>query len=868
MAIKEVYLGNQNLKAAGVAIPWTAETFSEFTKCSQDPIYFCENYVKIVSVDKGLINFEMWPFQKEMMLNMVHNRFSIAKMPRQVGKALDIETPILTDNGFVLLKNLSVGDTIYGPDGKKTKITFITNVMNNRPCYLVTFSNGDTIVADEEHLWEINSADWRTGSRTLTTKEIIPFLSHTNRPYIKFTEAIQFDKSDLIVDPYLFGVWIGDGNSADGRITCHIDDLEYYKTKFDIKNTYYDKRNLNVSYNNISGLTTKLKTLGVINNKHIPEKYMFSSIEQRLELVRGLMDTDGSVRKHNGGCEFYQKNESLIDQIRYILSSLGIKSTKISKIVNGRIYYSINFTTNLSVFNLPRKKTLQYCKSHPKNNRLYFDSINSVDSVPVRCLQVDNEDHLFLAGNTLIPTHNTTVTAATILWHILFSPSYRVAILANKESQSIEILNRIKDAYEFLPQWMQQGVLEWNKKSIVLENGSKVMCAATSSSAIRGQSMNMIYLDEFAFVPTNVQENFFASVYPTISSGQSTKVIITSTPNGFNLFYKIWHDSEEGRNNYVRSNVHWSSVPGRDEKWRVETVQNTSEKQFRVEFECEFLGSSNTLIDAGKLQKMVYKTPIRNMDDTNIYFAPEHKHNYIITVDVARGVEGDYSAFVIYDVTSYPYGVVACYKSNEISPLLYPNKIYTAARAYNDAVVLVEVNDIGQQVADILYNDLEYEGVLVTQNKGRGGQRIGGGFGGGRPQMGVKTTKQVKRIGCSNLKTLIENDKLIVNDYDIFYELTRFIEIKDSYEAESGSHDDLVMCCVLFAWLVNQSYFKELFTTDVRGQLLDDNRSIIDDAGLTFGFINNHYEEDTYIQTDSEFNNLDFHPRPYNDDFL
>jgi len=548
MAIKEVYLGNQNLKAAGVAIPWTAETFSEFTKCSQDPIYFCENYVKIVSVDKGLINFEMWTFQKEMMLNMVHNRFSIAKMPRQVGK--------------------------------------------------------------------------------------------------------------------------------------------------------------------------------------------------------------------------------------------------------------------------------------------------------------------------------TTVTAATILWHILFSPSYRVAILANKESQSIEILNRIKDAYEFLPQWMQQGVLEWNKKSIVLENGSKVMCAATSSSAIRGQSMNMIYLDEFAFVPTNVQENFFASVYPTISSGQSTKVIITSTPNGFNLFYKIWHDSEEGRNNYVRSNVHWSSVPGRDEKWRVETVQNTSEKQFRVEFECEFLGSSNTLIDAGKLQKMVYKTPIRNMDDTNIYFAPEHKHNYIITVDVARGVEGDYSAFVIYDVTSYPYGVVACYKSNEISPLLYPNKIYTAARAYNDAVVLVEVNDIGQQVADILYNDLEYEGVLVTQNKGRGGQRIGGGFGGGRPQMGVKTTKQVKRIGCSNLKTLIENDKLIVNDYDIFYELTRFIEIKDSYEAESGSHDDLVMCCVLFAWLVNQSYFKELFTTDVRGQLLDDNRSIIDDAGLTFGFINNHYEEDTYIQTDSEFNNLDFHPRPYNDDFL
>jgi hypothetical protein len=280
-----------------------------------------------------------------------------------------------------------------------------------------------------------------------------------------------------------------------------------------------------------------------------------------------------------------------------------------------------------------------------------------------------------------------------------------------------------------------------------------------------------------------------------------------------------------------------------------------------ISHNCEFLGSSNTLIDAAKLQQMVYKTPIREMDDTNIYVPPERNHNYVITVDVARGVEGDYSAFVVYDVSEYPYVVVSRYKSNEISPMLYPNKIYQAAKAYNEAVVLVEVNDIGQQVADILYYDLEYEGVLVTQTKGRGGQKIGGGFGGSKPQMGVKTTKQVKRIGCSNLKTLVEGDKLVINDYDIFYELTRFIEQKESYEAEAGSHDDLVMCCVLFAWLVNQSYFKDLFTTDVRGQLLNDNQSIIDDAGITFGFLNNHQPDISEFQTEHEFNNMDFHPR-------
>lgn len=430
----------------------------------------------------------------------------------------------------------------------------------------------------------------------------------------------------------------------------------------------------------------------------------------------------------------------------------------------------------------------------------------------------------------------TTTLVGIMLWYILFHETYSVAILAHKLQQAREILGRIQLAYEHLPKWLQQGIVEWNKGNIELENGSKILASATSSSAIRGGSFNLVYLDEFAFVENNMQEDFFASVYPTISSGQTTKVLITSTPNGLNMFYKIWTDSEEGKNSYKRIDVHWSQVPGRDAKWREETIRNTSEEQFRVEFECEFIGSSHTLISATKLRLLRSIKPILSNPDTSIFAQPVQGRQYFTVVDTARGVEGDFSAFVVFDVSELPYKVVAAYKNNMISPLLYPNIVYQLSKHYNNAYVLVETNDIGEQIANILQGDLEYENVLTTIHNGRSGQMISPGFG-QQTRLGVRTSKAVKRIGCMNLKTQVESDKLLINDERILYELFRFVNIGESYEAEEG-HDDLVMCCVLFAWAMGQTYVKELTSVDLRQKLEQETEESFEESMLPFGIIN------------------------------
>ena len=449
----------------------------------------------------------------------------------------------------------------------------------------------------------------------------------------------------------------------------------------------------------------------------------------------------------------------------------------------------------------------------------------------------------------------TTTIAGMILWFVLFHENYNVAILAHKLSQAREILSRIQLAYEHLPKWMQQGIVEWNKGNIELENGSKVLASATSSSAIRGGSFNLIYLDEFAFVSNNLQEMFFASVYPTISSGNTSKVLITSTPNGLNMFYKIWIDSEEKRNSYKRIDVHWSDVPGRDEKWKQETIRNTSEEQFRQEFECEFLGSSNTLINGSKLRQLTYVTPLKSSPNIKFYEDPQPDHVYVMTVDTARGVGGDYSAFIVFDVTTIPYKAVCVYRNNLISPLVYPNVIRTIAMAYNNATILVESNDIGQQVADILHYDLEYEGVLVTSAKGSNGQSISGGYS-RQSHYGVRTTKAIKKIGCANLKTLIESDKLIIKDFDVINELSRFVLNGNSYEAEDGN-DDTVMCLVMFGWLIQQPYIRELASTDVRRTLIEENQRILDEESLPIGFIDSgipeqhHHQEVVTLHQDS-----------------
>jgi len=501
-------------------------------------------------------------------------------------------------------------------------------------------------------------------------------------------------------------------------------------------------------------------------------------------------------------------------------------------------------------FSPDQVKELVKCATDPKHFIENYVQIVHVDHglVPFKLYDYQEEmveifhNNRFVISKLPRQSGKSTTIVSYLLHYILFNENVAVSILANKGNTARELLSRMQMSFEHLPRWLQQGVTVWNKGNVELENGSKILAAATSSSAVRGSSFNIIFLDEFAHVdPPSLADEFFNSVYPTISSGNTTKVFIVSTPYGMNKFYKMWIDAEEGRNTYVPFSVNWSDVPGRDDAWKAETIRNTSERQWRQEFECEFLGSTNTLIEPAKLRNMPYKPPIRKQQELDVYVEPQKGHAYCTLVDTASGVGQDYSTFTIIDVTEIPYKVVAKYRNNEISPIIFPNIIEQISTQYNKSWCLVETNGNGMQVGDILYYDLEYENTILT-SPNKGGQEVSGGFK-KNSRIGLITSKHVKRTGCTTIKELIEKDHLIIEDFDIISELMTFAEKGPSFQAEEGYHDDLVMTLVLFGWLVNQRYFKEITDSDIRKKLLEQQERMNDEDSLPLGFFNDGKSE-------------------------
>jgi hypothetical protein len=1017
----EVYLGNPKLKSSNVTVRYTKEQLEEFIRCAEDPIYFIRNYIKIVHVDRGLIPFDMWDFQEDIVKTIHNNRFSICKIPRQ---ALSLDTPIPTPNGWTTMGAVKKGDDIFGQNGKPTKVLGTSNIMESNECYKIEFDNGETIIADKEHLWEVNTPDWKYGGpRILTTEKIIPFFKSKQKNnsgiYIENTKPLELpEQKDLKIHPYILGVWLGDGSSYGGSYTNHIDDIEItqYIEKFGYKTSIGRKsKTSNAETRTIYGLHTQLKKIGLLKKcagpfkKIIPKEYLRSSIEQRLLLLQGLMDTDGSCCP-NGSCEFYQKNENLIHQVRELLSSLGIKSRLRPYFhKNGETYYTLSFSTiKFEVFKLSRKLNRQKnLLNHPKNTRIYFKNITKIKNVPVKCIRVDNESNLFLCGLTMIPTHNSgksTTTLAYLLHYILFNDLVSVVVLANKADTAQELLSRLQLAYENLPIWLQNGIVTWNKRNIELENGSKIKASATSSAAIRGGAYNIIFLDEFAHIDNTLADFFFTSVYPTISSGQTTKVIVVSTPLGMNHFYKMWIEAEQAAmlrkkgkfeeakkiSRFVTIEIHYSQVPGRDDDWREQEIANLgSEEKFEQEYgcfthlttielkdlqdesiinlsigelyeklqalqesnivinpnrykiltpngfekftgvqkvvkpfcirltfndgsdvicsdnhplisfnnslvfagqlkpqdyikskdswlwvksiekidgeielydivdsgidnlyyannvvshNCEFIGSSRTLISTKKLRLLanLHKKPIYSQNGLDVYkdpmieviededgFKTNKPHIYVLAADTAQGKGLDYSSLIVVDVTSFPYEVVAKYRSNTISHLVFPEVLFAVGKKYNNAYILIEIADVGYSVSQMLHYDLEYENILTCTTKGRAGQLLSTGHT-KTTQFGVKMTTPVKKTGCANLKTLIENNKLMLYDFDAIAELTTFVNVGNSYKAEEGSHDDIVMSMVVFSWVASQKYFRELIDSDIRLSLKKDMEDELD----------------------------------------
>jgi hypothetical protein len=416
-------------------------------------------------------------------------------------------------------------------------------------------------------------------------------------------------------------------------------------------------------------------------------------------------------------------------------------------------------------------------------------------------------------------------SVAYLLWYAVFHPEQTIAVMANKGATAREMLGRVTLMLENLPFWMQPGCRALNKGSIEFANNSRIIAAATSGSSIRGMSVNLLYLDEFAFVERAAE--FYTSTYPVISSGKSTKVIITSTANGLgNMFHKIWEGAVQATNEFKPFRVDWFDVPGRDEAWKNQTIANTSQLQFDQEFGNTFFGTGDTLIDANTLMSLRAESPIQLLESNTIriYKEPQKDHNYVITVDVSKGRGQDYSTFNVIDISRRPFEQVAVYRNNTISPLLFPNIIYKFANVYNEAYVVIEANDQGGVVCNGLYHDLEYENMHVESAVKAN-------------SLGVEMNKKIKRIGCSGFKDLLENKRLKIVDEQTILEISTFEARGQSFEASDGNHDDLVMNLVMFGYFAMSNHFSDMTDINLKEYMFSQKMKEIEEDVLPFGFI-------------------------------
>lgn len=841
-------------------IEYTDKMMDELTRCQTDPMYFIENFVYIQS-EGGERLFKPFPYQREMIQNFIDHKNNIMLTARQMGKSGWVETPVLTPNGFKKLGELEVGDVIYGADGKKTNITYITDTMYNLKMYKITFSNGEVITACEDHLWNISSTDWKRHNqkvKTLSTKEMIPLLeqyksrSKPAKMFVDHCETVEFDNNELKIDPYLLGLWLSDENEDFDEYIKHIsEEYEHSKTSINehfSKSTFYGMSNDLIFYN--------LK-----NNKHIPEDYIFTSVEKRLALVQGMMDRNGTVDKNGAYLQFFNNNKDLIDGFRLILSTLGIKSTiqekyktytyNTEKIKSENISYTVQFCTKkYDMFKLPRKLEKQYLKEYvnPKNTRIYIESIEETESVPSRCLQVDNEDHLFLWGKTLIPTHNTTVVAAYILWYAMFNPTKTILLMGNVQAAAQEIMERIKFAYEMCPDHIRDGVTKYNELTIKFENKSRIIARATTPKAARGLTVDLLYLDEFAFVQESYQSNFWAAVSPTLA-GSGGSCIISSTPNTeYDQFASIWFESQThidadgnqydedgaGINGFRGIKVTWDKHPKRDPEWASTEEYKLGSSRFRREYNCEFVTYQETLINSVKLTEIKTRTvrePIKLTDDVRWFKEIEYGCTYVVGLDPSGGTGGDDAAIEVYELPTLRQ--VAEWKHNLT---IIPDQIKLMHRILSEVAARMEEKG-ARNVEDHLFwsvesNNIGEAAVLAIQHLGI--ERFPGTLINepkrtrtGRVRKGMTTTKSTKKTACFHMQKLMETFRMEVASTELHRQLNDFIRAGMDggvYKAKLGCKDDLVSATLLVVRMIDIIAKFEDRTAQVISETLDDSQ--------------------------------------------
>jgi hypothetical protein len=821
----------------GIPKQLTNEQLMELLKCAQDVKYFASKYYTIIHAVKGEMTIPLFDYQKRLLDCYQNNIKSIVLAPRQCGKAIFIDTPIMTEKGFTNVGNLKVGDNIYGKNGKKTEITFITETMYDREVYNVEFDNGEIIKADADHLWTVKLGGIK-GEKTITTTEIIELKEKYSKKkappdiYIDYIKPLDFDEVPLPIPPYILGLWIGNDSTRDGRITCSRNDYHFYKSRFEqlgykVSEFRLDKRTGNF---NVVGLNHQLTLLGMKKDKYIPENYIFNSVDNRLEFINGMMDSNGYCTT-KGTCTFYQSVEHIIDKIRLIFSSLGIKTTKNMTRTANKDAYNLEFCTKHQVFSLPRKLDRQkMMKGNPKNTRIYFSSIKKIKSVPVRCLQVDNEDHLFLCGETLIPTHNTTTSCIYLLWYAIFNSKKEIAILANKQSIAIDILDDIKKGYEMLPAWMKPGIVTYNNKDIVFENGTKIFASATTENSLRGHSCSVIFLDEFSHIHANVTEKFWPSTLPVISTGGS--IIVVSTPNGASgKFYELYKEAEAGTNGFKPFTINWDDVPGRDEAWR-ETMmsQMGSKVKFNQEFCNSFTGSTQTLINGDKLGDMKLKesNPLFIITDFyHLWKKYDQTHVYAFGIDSAQGAGSDFSVITIWDITDYPisgkYELVGLYRRNDMNIFNFAKEVLELAKKWGNPIINCETNETG--LGNILVNQLYFQD---------GYERIF--YDAVREKWGVLSSEKTKKLATTYFKEDVEKGLCTITSQTVISELGIFEEKSGhngTFAARKGKgfHDDTVAACYWTSYMLKSPWFlddmmKELYSKNIPTNIIKEETDV------------------------------------------
>lgn len=798
-------------------LPLTPEQADEWVKCAQDKMYFFENYV-YVQGQKGKTLFKPRSYQKRAIEAMTNNRFVVALMGRQSGKALALDTVVPTPSGYTTMGEIKVGDYVIGDDGNPVMVDYVSPVMNNHTCYKVKFSTGEEIVADAEHLWTVNRKKRRTQT-TMTTQQLLDcgvIVGKKNEAKFSINCVKPVSgTTDPSVDPYLFGYWLGDGNSGDSRITCGERDLGHilaYKTPDTIRE--YSDGVYTLRYD---GLFKELREMGCLGNKHIPVSVLRASYDYRLKVLQGIMDSDGSVSP-TGKIEITLKNFELVNDIHELISSMGIRlscsSEKMVKTFSpeGVVYHRLSFTAFRSVtpvFKMQRK--LDRMKDIPEGRRRnstfkrQITSIELVDSVPVRCIRVMNSSHLFCVTRSYIPTHNTTTVGMDCLHDMIFNADYRVGLTSYRSSAVLDFMDRIRYAYEALPWWMKPAVSIYNRFSIKFDNGSSVISEVTAENTFRGKSLLRIVSDELAFTKPAIADAFMASLLPSLEADgddSTTRLNVISTPNGTEgAFPSLWFGAVVDGNGFTPVEVKYEEVPGRTPEFESKMIKKMGRDKFEQEFKNRFIGSGGTLVSSRIMESIQAEEPVRIEGDLEIYVDSFKGRKLAMSCDVAEGINEDNHVMQIFDIDTFEQ--VAEFANNTLPQTFYFKEIVKTIKLLfkegaEEVFYTVENNGLGQGIMRLIEN---------SQDNGLGAATLISDVGAdGMPlkRLGMLTTGKSKLAGCMQLKDMIEGNILKLKSKKLLTELKFFVKSGASFAAERGAKDDRVMACVIFCNMLPQ----------------------------------------------------------------